>query len=71
VVDHVVDVVNVDLAGAVAGDGRLDALEELRELGLVVGGDALAGRAPLGLRRVVHGAIVVRASRTIQTWTRR
>jgi len=41
-VDHVVDLVRVDLAVAVARERFLDAVDELRELGLVIAGDALA-----------------------------
>jgi len=33
--DHLVDVVHVDLAGAVPGNRPLDLLDELRKLGLV------------------------------------
>jgi hypothetical protein len=35
--DHLVDVVDVDLAGAVPGNRPLDLLDELRKVGLVVG----------------------------------
>jgi hypothetical protein len=36
-VDHLVDVVDADLAGAVPGNRLLDVPDELRKLGVVVG----------------------------------
>ncbi|MDQ3893533.1 MAG: hypothetical protein M3292_02535 [Actinomycetota bacterium] len=52
--DDLVDVVDVDLAGAVARDRLLDVVDELAELGLVLGPDTLTRGSPLRLRRVVH-----------------
>ncbi len=43
--DDLVDVVDVDLAGAVARDRLLDVVDELAELGLVLGRDTLARAA--------------------------
>src|SRR5439155_26757236 len=51
VVDQVVERERVDLAGVVARDLPAQSLDQLAELGLVVGGYGGAGGSPLGLRR--------------------
>src|SRR5207247_4317608 len=53
-VDQVVDVVHVELARAVLVDRLANALEELRELLLVVRADALARCAAFRLRCIVR-----------------
>jgi hypothetical protein len=44
--DHLVDVMDVEFAGAVALDRLGDVFDESRELGFVVGGDDCARYAP-------------------------
>src|SRR5216683_3231041 len=59
-VNHVVDLVRVDLAVAIARERLLDAVDDLRELGLVIAGNALARCSPFAFRGVVHDATMVR-----------
>jgi len=59
-VDHVVDVVEADLAAAVARNRPPDMVDELGELGLVVAGDTLARCSPFGSRHLVHDPAIVR-----------
>jgi hypothetical protein len=49
VVDEIVELERVDLAGVVAGEPVSDAPDQLGELRLVVGSDGRARRAPFSL----------------------
>jgi hypothetical protein len=62
-VDHLVDVVEADLADAVTRDRFVHAVDELRELGLVIAGDTLARCPPFGSRGFVHDSAIVRRRR--------
>lgn len=55
--DQIVELERVDLAGVVASEAVANVLDQLRQLGFVIGAEASASSAALGLRRAVRAAL--------------